>query len=88
MHAINVRTNHIHMLVSSEHAPEVVMNTCKAWATRRFREQGLIGPETRVWTRHGSTRRVHDENAFRRVAEYIIEGQGSDLGGLGIGPLE
>lgn len=88
LHAINVRTNHVHMLVSSDGPPEIVMNTCKAWATRRLREQSLVGPGVRVWTRHGSTRLARDENAFRRIAEYIIEGQGSDLGGLGIGPLE
>ena len=88
LHAINVRTNHVHFLVSAEAAPKTVMNACKAWATRRMRQAELISDDTRVWTRHGSTRFVTTESSFRRVAEYIIDGQGADLGGLGLGPLE
>ncbi|MEO8541733.1 MAG: transposase [bacterium] len=86
--AVNVRTNHVHLLVSADVAPELVMNTCKAWATRRMREAGLASADSRVWTRHGSTRFVTTDASFRRVAEYIIDGQGVDIGGLGLGPLE
>jgi len=48
LHALNVRTNHVHIVVSaSDSTPESVMNTCKAWATRRLRETVWQWPGTR-----------------------------------------
>jgi REP element-mobilizing transposase RayT len=88
LHALNVRTNHVHLLVTSTKTPEAVMNACKAWGTRRLREQGLLGPDVRVWTRHGSTEYIKGERGFRQVAEYILDGQGPDLGGRELGALE
>jgi REP element-mobilizing transposase RayT len=34
LHALNVRTNHVHAVVSSEGPPEAVMQGMKTWATR------------------------------------------------------
>ncbi len=88
LHALNVRTNHVHLLVTSVAAPESVMNACKAWGTRRLREQGLVSPNAKIWTRHGSTRYVRSAPSFDRVARYVLEGQGRDLGGVAAGALE
>ena len=88
LHALNVRTNHIHLLVSGLASPETVMGACKSWATRRMREQSLVGENARVWTRHGSTQYVKGQAGFERVADYILGGQGPDLGGVELGVLE
>jgi len=40
--AVNVRTNHVHVVVEADALPERVMNTIKAWATRRLRKEGLF----------------------------------------------
>ena len=42
LHALNVRTNHVHLVVTADSAPEQVMTTLKAWSTRRLREAGLV----------------------------------------------
>jgi hypothetical protein len=45
---VNVRTNHVHVVVSADEPPERVMNSLKARATFTMRQRGLIGPDTRV----------------------------------------
>lgn len=80
LHALNVRTNHVHVVVSGGAPPERMMNAFKAWATRRFRESGLVTPGTKVWTRHGSTRYLWAEPDVVAAAAYVLEGQGPDLG--------
>lgn len=88
LHGLNVRSNHVHLAISSPESPERVMNTLKAWATRRLREAGLVGPSQRVWTRHGSTRRLWKESDVLDALLYVIEGQGADLGGMRTGELD
>ena len=39
--ALNVRTNHVHAVVSTKQIPERVLNALKANATRRLREKEL-----------------------------------------------
>jgi REP element-mobilizing transposase RayT len=61
IHALNVRSNHVHVVVQADVSPERVMNDFKVWATRRLRERGLVKPDERVWARHGSTVYVYEE---------------------------
>jgi REP element-mobilizing transposase RayT len=78
--ALNVRTNHVHVVVVSSSPAERVMNGLKAWSTRRLREAGLIDGRNKVWTRHGSTRYLFTPADVARAVEYVVEGQGVDLG--------
>ena len=64
--AVNVRTNHVHSVVTASCKPEHVMDTFKAYATRRLREAGLLGPDTKPWARHGSTPYLWTEEAGRK----------------------
>ncbi len=75
--ACNVRTNHVHVVVGNcgTTAPETVMSQLKAWATRRLREAGFIAADARVWTEHGSTRWINDEESLARAVEYVMNGQ-------------
>jgi hypothetical protein len=38
LHALNVRTNHVHMVVTAPVIPEKVMSQLKAWCSRRLNE--------------------------------------------------
>jgi len=76
LHALNVRTNHVHVVVSASTTPERVMNDFKSYATRRMVEAGLFPAKTKAWTRHGSTRYLWDEAALERACTYVLEGQG------------
>jgi len=75
LHALNVRTNHVHVLVSGSESPEAMMLAFKSWTTRRLRSLALVAPDCRVWTRHGSTRYVWSESAAARVWHYVVHGQ-------------
>ena len=76
LHAINVRTNHVHVVVSCPCPPEKPLREFKAWATRRLREAKLVGSGARVWTRHGSTRYLFNDDAVQRAIRYVRDGQG------------
>jgi hypothetical protein len=73
--ALNVRTNHVHLLVAANERPERVMSTLKTWTTRDLREAGLAAPGQKVWARHGSTRYLWDEERTDAVWRYIVHGQ-------------
>lgn len=77
--AINVRTNHAHAVVRSSKSPALLMNSFKAYATRRLREYGLVGEEQRVWARHGSTLYLWTEEHVAAAVEYVVNGQGGEL---------
>ena len=81
LHACNVRTNHIHLVVTADAPPEKVMGDLKSYITRRLREANLISQETHVWTRHGSTRYLNEERSVEAAVRYVIDQQGEDLGG-------
>ena len=74
--ALNARTNHVHVIVRPpERQPEALMLILKSYATRALREAGLVGPNDRVWARHGSTQRLwtHEEVDLQRL--YVLDGQ-------------
>jgi REP element-mobilizing transposase RayT len=78
LHACNVRSNHVHVVVSAESSPEKVMNALKSWSTRRLRETKLIGPHTKPWSRHGSTKYLWNQAAIQAACLYTEEGQGEN----------
>ncbi|MHC4695890.1 MAG: transposase [Planctomycetota bacterium] len=79
LHAVNVRSNHVHVVVSAPECPERVMNALKSWATRKLVGSGLIKRGTAVWTRHGSTRYLWKPRDLLSACEYVSEQQGVDL---------
>ena len=79
LHALNVRTNHVHLVVSAGVAPEQAMTTLKAWATRRLRQAGLVVEGAKPWSRHGSTRYLWRVDEIEATVRYVLEEQGSDL---------
>ncbi len=76
LHAINVRTNHVHLVVSAEQSPELVMQSLKSWASRTLRENDLLDQDERVWARHGSTRYLWKAHQLTEACRYVVEGQG------------
>jgi len=77
--ALNIRSNHVHIVVSSSARPEQVMNTFKAIQTRKLREQDLIGANAKVWVRHGSTRYLWTDMQVGGAINCVVFGQGDDL---------
>ena len=73
LHALNVRTNHIHVVVSAAIRPEKVMGEFKAWCSRRLNER--LGAKHEWWTFHGSTKWINDEAYLENTIRYVLEGQ-------------
>lgn len=78
-HARNVRTNHVHVVVTAEVRPERAIADLKAWCTRRLREAGVLQPAERVWSYHGSTRYLWEEEDVLAARTYVVHGQGNVL---------
>jgi len=79
LHALNVRTNHVHVVVTAPVPPERVLTDFKAYTTRRLVEAGRWAKGEKVWSRHGSTRYLWTASAVAEKCQYVIEGQGADL---------
>jgi REP element-mobilizing transposase RayT len=77
--AINVRTNHVHCVVTAIGKPEPVMNAFKANATRKMVDAGALQRGIKPWSRHGSTRYLWTEESVARASYYVINCQGDDL---------
>jgi alanyl-tRNA synthetase/REP element-mobilizing transposase RayT len=83
IHAVNVRTNHVHVVVTSDATAEQTMLDFKSYATRRLVEAGSAPSGAKVWTRHGSTRYLWDVDDAESACVYVRDGQGVDLPGAG-----
>jgi REP element-mobilizing transposase RayT len=80
LYAINVRTNHVHLVVSiGDKKPEIALNAFKANATRKMRENGCWDNTRSPWSDKGSKRRLWNEKSLARAVDYVQNGQGDDL---------
>lgn len=77
--ALNVRTNHVHVVVYAESNPSKVMSDLKAWCTKRLVENGLVPRGHKVWTSGGSKRQLWKQDHVDAAVEYVVNGQGPDL---------
>ena len=82
--ALNVRTNHLHIVTSNSGSPERMMNSFKAYATKALRAAGLIEIDHKVWSRHGSTRYLWSDAHVGAAVEYVVNGQGGELPTFGL----
>ena len=78
LHAVNVRTNHMHSVVSASCKPERVVDSFKAYATRKLREEDLLSRDVKPWARHGSTPYLWTEEEVQRAIDYVVNGQGDE----------
>jgi REP element-mobilizing transposase RayT len=74
--ALNVRTNHVHVVLSGTSEPEAMMTTLKAWATRRLREAQLVPIGDCLWSRHGSTKYLWNGSAVEAACAYVRDQSG------------
>lgn len=74
--AAHVRTNHVHVVVEADGAPEVVMNTLKAYASRGLKRLEVDLPAQKRWARHGSTRWLWRDEDVQEAIRYVVYGQG------------
>ncbi len=77
--AMNVRTNHAHVVTSNSGKPERMMDSFKAYATKSLRAAGLIDADRKPWSRHGSTKYLWTDEHIAQAIEYVVNGQGDEI---------
>ena len=76
---INVRTNHVHVVVGNHGKVERMMDSFKAYSTKALKAANRVGKDSKLWSRHGSTRYLWTENHIELAVEYVVNGQGGEL---------
>jgi REP element-mobilizing transposase RayT len=79
LHAINVRTNHVHSVVSGPGRPERIMDSFKAYSTKALRTARLLGVDDKAWSRHGSTKYLWTDAEIANAIDYVLYSQGDEL---------
>ncbi len=88
LHAVNCRSNHVHVVVAAHRHPDDIREQFKAWCTRRLKamEQerqrttsaAVVSSRTirqKWWTERGSGLYINDEEALEDIIHYVCEAQ-------------
>ncbi len=80
LHAVQCRSNHVHVVVTADRKPEDVRSQFKAWTTRKLKELMSSGSSNNIirkkwWTEKGSCRYINDENSLEAAIIYVKESQ-------------
>ena len=79
LRAAHVRSNHVHLVVSTEASPERVLRDAKVQASRMLEESGLDVGNRRRWTHHGSTKYLWKPEHIGAAAHYVVREQGQPM---------
>jgi REP element-mobilizing transposase RayT len=76
---LNVRTNHVHTVVTAHKNPDAILGALKANATRAMREAGIWTSELSPWALGGSKKYLWDEDELSSEVAYVESNQGEPL---------
>ena len=79
LHALNVRTNHVHLVAATDVLARTVLSMMKARATAQMRRLGCWNSDRSPWAKGGSARAIWTAQGLGRAIEYVLHGQGPDL---------
>ena len=72
LHALNVRSNHVHIVVTVPDVPPgKVMRTLKAWASRTLNQVQVSAKREHWWTKGGSKRYLNDDRSVAGAVRYV-----------------
>ena len=84
LHAINCRSNHVHVVVSAADHPKEVRRQIKAWCSRRLKalETARLAAARKSmpirehwWAERGSGRYINDLESLEAAILYVRDGQ-------------
>ena len=76
LRAANARTNHAHAVVTARVKPEKIVNTFKAYATRKLRADGFYPLDSTIWARGRSRRYLWKPRFVIAAVDYVLYSQG------------
>jgi REP element-mobilizing transposase RayT len=84
LHALNVRSNHVHVVVACACTGEDARDQLKQWTSRRLSDlAALTTPVARKagrrhwWTEGGDARRIEEDDYLANAIEYVVNRQGN-----------
>ncbi len=84
LHAVNCRSNHLHIVVTANRHPDDVREQFKAWTVRKLKQRQsedavrLLAPiriREKWWAERGSKRYINDEESLQAVILYVRDAQ-------------
>jgi len=69
---VNVRTNHVHVVVAAQDEPKKIVRDLKSRCTMNLKGSGLFTQE-KLWTRKGSGRYLWNDDAVNAACKYVRE---------------
>jgi REP element-mobilizing transposase RayT len=82
LHAVNVLSNHVHIVISANCPGDDIMKQLKAWCSRELSDAlGLHGQvakragRRRWFTENGDVNVIEDEQYFHNAVNYVLHGQ-------------
>ena len=82
LHAVNARTNHVHVVVKAGRHPDDVMEQFKAWCSRKLSDAAGLNVKVAVkagrrhwFTEGGDKELIHDDEHLRNAIQYVLDGQ-------------
>jgi len=77
--ALNVRSNHLHCVLTAHHNAKRTMTALKANATRAMRDAGCWRSDLSPWARGGSTKYLWTDEELAKAIAYVLYEQGEPL---------
>ena len=80
LHAVNCRSNHLHIVVTANRHPDEVREQFKAWTVRNLEQRQsqsvpTISIREKWWAERGSKRYINDEDGLEAVILYVRDTQ-------------
>ncbi len=82
LHAVNCRSNHLHVVVTADRHPDEVRKQLKAWTVRKLSQarkrpatSDRSGVRAKWWAERGSRQYINDENSLEAVVLYVRDAQ-------------
>jgi REP element-mobilizing transposase RayT len=79
LHAVHVRSNHVHVVISADRDPGRLMSDLKGRASRELTRAAFDTAERRRWTRHGSTLHLFRKEDVEARIRYTLDKQGERM---------
>jgi REP element-mobilizing transposase RayT len=77
--AVQVRSNHVHVVVKADRDPGRLMSDLKGRASRDLTLAGFGDADRKRWTRHGSTQHLFREEEVEAKIRYALDEQGERM---------
>ena len=85
LHAVNCRSNHVHVVVTARAQPDEIRRQLKAWTARKLKQIRSESDTTsselptaareQWWTERGSKRYLNDEESLEAAILYVRDAQ-------------